>query len=301
MARCWGRAYAPAGAYAIAARVAAAVAVVGAVLPATATPGGAHARVTGSLPTDGDVVATPPAEVSLFLDAKPATAEGDPLQVFAPDGRRVDTGQARVSPDGRTLTVAVDRDRTRPAGRYQLVYRVVSADTHVISGRITYSARQPAAAGGRARDGRPAGSGRLGWAWAPGGGWPSPGPADPTAPRLAPGGPDGLRLRVAAGAAAVVALLTLAVRILRPGRPGRPTAVRPARPGGRRRRDRTTRSGRDQGGPGYPPARRPPASARTGRNRGLRIPDAARSSAPTSRRRPHRRAAGVRPGRRPAR
>jgi copper resistance protein C len=195
-----------------------------------APPAAAHARVTGSSPADGAVVAAPPAEVRLVLDAKPATVEGDPLQVYGPDGRRVDAGGTRVSADARTLTVALDATYGLPAGEYQLMYRVVSADTHIISGRLTFTAEQAAAAAPSSE--LSTGDPRQAVAAAVGGPPAGDAPLDPAGdataladqppsgrssgePRLSPGRPDDVRPRVAAGAVAAVALVGIGWRLLR--------------------------------------------------------------------------------------
>lgn len=112
---------------------------------APADAGVAHARVEGSLPADGAVVDRPPEQVTLRLDAQPATVEGDPLQVFSPRGDRVDTGDPVTGGDGRELTVAL-RPGALPAGEYLVVYRVVSSDAHLIAGRFAFTSVGPATA-----------------------------------------------------------------------------------------------------------------------------------------------------------
>jgi methionine-rich copper-binding protein CopC len=102
----------------------------------------AHARVVGSEPANGALVARPPGSVALDLDAKPATLEGDPIAVWGPDGTRVDTGEPRVELDGRRLTVEL-RDGALPAGGYLVVYRVVSGDSHLITGRLAFRSEAP--------------------------------------------------------------------------------------------------------------------------------------------------------------
>ncbi|HEV7759641.1 MAG TPA: copper resistance CopC family protein, partial [Acidimicrobiales bacterium] len=105
----------------------------------------AHARVVGSEPANGALLAHPPGSVALDLDAKPATLEGDPIAVWGPDGTRVDTGRPRVELDGRRLTVEL-RDGGLPAGGYLVVYRVVSGDSHLITGRLAFRSEAPGVA-----------------------------------------------------------------------------------------------------------------------------------------------------------
>jgi methionine-rich copper-binding protein CopC len=102
----------------------------------------AHARVVGSDPANGALVAHPPGSVALDLDAKPATLEGDPIAVWGPDGTRVDTGRPRVELDGHRVTVGL-RDGALPAGGYLVVYRVVSGDSHLITGRLAFRSEAP--------------------------------------------------------------------------------------------------------------------------------------------------------------
>ncbi len=113
--------------------------------PADAAPATAvhpvHAEVTGSEPADGALVDRAPATVTLTVDAKPATIEGDPLRVYRPDGRRVDDGRTTVSAQGRRISVGLELTVDRPAGRYEIVYRIVSADTHLIAARLSFSTR----------------------------------------------------------------------------------------------------------------------------------------------------------------
>jgi methionine-rich copper-binding protein CopC len=106
-----------------------------------------HANVTGSEPQDGATLAQAPESVTLVVDKQPATVEGDPLRVFAPDGSRVDSGRTTVNAEGTRLTVALPHTNARPAGRYEIVYRLVSADTHLIAGRFGFTAEAAAPAG----------------------------------------------------------------------------------------------------------------------------------------------------------
>ena len=110
----------------------------------SARPAGAHAKVTGSSPLDGTTVDVAPEVVTLYLDAKPATIEGDPLQVYGPDGERVDAADAHVGAGGRELTVSMAAGVPRPAGEYHLLWRVVSQDSHLIAGHYTFHASEDA-------------------------------------------------------------------------------------------------------------------------------------------------------------
>lgn len=95
----------------------------------------AHAVLVSSSPVDGARVNTEPAEVRLTFDESvgliPA-AEG----VISTTGLRADTGQPQLTAGGTTIAL-----RLRPGlpkGTYSATWRVVSADTHVVSGSITF-------------------------------------------------------------------------------------------------------------------------------------------------------------------
>jgi methionine-rich copper-binding protein CopC len=208
-----------------AARGGLAAAVLGLVLVSGAGPVDAHAKLTGSEPANGATVDQPPDAVTLTVDAKPATIEGDPLRVYGPDGQRLDDGRTSVSDDGHRVTVGLVRSTVRPAGHYEIAYRIVSADTHLIAGRLEFTARE--AASPLATMTAAAGSGA--------GGLHS---------RLLHGWPDDARPLLAAAVAVTLVLSRLAWR-LRPGRRAR----------ARRRKPREARrtSARTGGRPSYRP------------------------------------------------
>jgi methionine-rich copper-binding protein CopC len=106
--------------------------------PAAAGATAAHARVTGSTPADGSALDAPPERVSVSFAAKPATVEGDPLLVYDAAGRRVDDGDVRADGAGDVLSVGITPG-AGGAGTYTIVYRVVSADTHVIAGHLAFT------------------------------------------------------------------------------------------------------------------------------------------------------------------
>jgi copper resistance protein C len=112
---------------------------------------GAHARVTGTFPADGAVVEAPPARVTVFLAAKPATIEGDPVRVYGPTGARIDDGRFSVSviDHGDTaLSVGLPAEATRSAGDYHVAFRVISRDSHLIAGRFDFRSLRPSAPSG---------------------------------------------------------------------------------------------------------------------------------------------------------
>ncbi|MGH3246749.1 MAG: copper resistance protein CopC [Trebonia sp.] len=119
------------------ARLAAALAVLGGLLAAGllwAPAASAHAVLVSSSPVDGTRVNTEPAQVRLTFDESvgliPA-AEG----VISATGLRADTGRPRLTAGGTTIILPLRPHL--PKGTYSATWRVVSADTHGVSGSIT--------------------------------------------------------------------------------------------------------------------------------------------------------------------
>ncbi|KXK62773.1 copper resistance protein CopC [Micromonospora rosaria] len=107
-------------------------------LVAPATPASAHAVLQSSSPAASAVVPTAPAEVVLTF-SEPVRKVTDRIRLIAPDGSRVDRGEPRF--DGTVVTIPVAQDAGQ--GTYLLSYRVISADSHPVSGAFTYSVGAP--------------------------------------------------------------------------------------------------------------------------------------------------------------
>lgn len=109
-------------------------------LGAGSSPAGAHSDLVSSNPADGADVAKPPATLVLTFSEGVAPS-------FAAVTLKV--GDAPV----RTLEPTVTGDRVSSAvpadlrvpGRWSVAYRVVSADSHPVTGRITFSVAAPPA------------------------------------------------------------------------------------------------------------------------------------------------------------
>ncbi|QXG75271.1 copper resistance protein CopC [Modestobacter sp. L9-4] len=99
----------------------------------TAAPASAHAVLTTTTPADGARVPTAPTEVSLAFNEAVSLGAGY-ARVLDGAGERVDTGAAEVR-DG-VLTVPL-RPALPDAG-YVVTWRVVSADSHPISGAFSF-------------------------------------------------------------------------------------------------------------------------------------------------------------------
>ncbi|WP_046777598.1 copper resistance CopC/CopD family protein [Streptomyces yangpuensis] len=109
-----------------------------------ASPATAHAALTASDPTDGAVVATAPAQVSLSFSEQVAMGD-DSIRVLDPQGRRVDTGELRDMCSGNTVRYGTALHSGLPNGTYTVAWQAVSADSHPISGAFTFSIGAPSA------------------------------------------------------------------------------------------------------------------------------------------------------------
>ena len=95
----------------------------------------AHAVLVSSTPVDGSRVNTEPAQVRLTFDRPVGLIAADE-QVISATGVRADTGQVRLAEGGTTVVLPLRPHL--PRGTYSATWRVVSADTHVVSGSITF-------------------------------------------------------------------------------------------------------------------------------------------------------------------
>nr|WP_308129596.1 copper resistance protein CopC [Actinoplanes polyasparticus] len=94
----------------------------------------AHASLTTSDPGNGVVVPDAPDRVTLTFTESVQVLSGR-TQVLAPDGSAAHQGDPIA--DGATITISLRPGGGR--GTYLVSYRVLSADSHPISGSITYS------------------------------------------------------------------------------------------------------------------------------------------------------------------
>lgn len=110
-------------------------------LVAPAAPASAHAALVASDPAGNAVVPEAPDRVTLTF-SEPVQLVPDKIQVLAPDGARADQGQPTLS--GATVTVSLRPGGAR--GTYLVSYRLISADSHPVSGSLLYSVGAPSAA-----------------------------------------------------------------------------------------------------------------------------------------------------------
>src|SRR3954470_21894742 len=110
-------------------RLLALVLVALALLPAAA---GAHATLQSTTPANGTALKAAPKQV-LFRFSEPVEGSFGAVRVFDAKGERVDDDKAfHPGGDGKRLGVKLQPGLAR--GSYTATYRVVSADSHIVSG-----------------------------------------------------------------------------------------------------------------------------------------------------------------------
>ncbi|MGW1770595.1 copper resistance CopC/CopD family protein [Streptomyces sp. NPDC002104] len=109
---------------------------------AAAGPASAHAALTASDPTDGAVVATAPAQITLSF-SEGVAMNGDSIRVLDPQGKRVDTGELRDLCSGNLIRYGTALRPGLPDGTYTVAWQAISADSHPVSGAFTFSIGAP--------------------------------------------------------------------------------------------------------------------------------------------------------------
>ena len=104
----------------------------------------AHALLEGTIPERGAVVERAPDRVVLRF-SEPVEIAFGAVRVFDAKGEQVQAGEP-FHPSGRGSEVAVRVARDLPDGGYTATYRVVSADSHPVSGGFVFSVGSEAAA-----------------------------------------------------------------------------------------------------------------------------------------------------------
>ncbi len=103
----------------------------------------AHAALTGADPQDGSVLKTAPRQVTLTFTESIGHLD-DSFRVLDPGNRRVHTGEPGHA-DGRSDTARVTLPKGLGTGTFTVAWRVVSADSHPVSGAFTFSIGKPSA------------------------------------------------------------------------------------------------------------------------------------------------------------
>ncbi|MFE4051288.1 copper resistance protein CopC [Streptomyces sp. YIM B13518] len=106
-----------------------------------AAPASAHAALRGSDPEDGSVVESAPGRITLTFTESVGLLE-DSFRVYGPDNRRVHLGEPQHADDASD-TARADLPGGLADGTYTVAWRVVSADSHPVSGALTFSVGAP--------------------------------------------------------------------------------------------------------------------------------------------------------------
>ncbi|MFF9274212.1 copper resistance CopC/CopD family protein [Streptomyces griseosporeus] len=109
-----------------------------------AAPASAHAALRATDPADGTVLKTAPRALTLTFTESVGLLDGS-FRVYDPDGHRLRTGPPGHA-DGRADTARVTLPGTLGRGTYTVAWRVVSADSHPVSGAFTFSVGAPSPA-----------------------------------------------------------------------------------------------------------------------------------------------------------
>ncbi|WP_433210354.1 copper resistance CopC/CopD family protein [Dactylosporangium sp. CS-047395] len=105
-----------------------------AILVLPAAPASAHAELEQTAPVAGTVLQEMPGEVTLTFSEQ-VRLVADKIKVVAPDGSRADTGKPAV----RDQELVIPLKTGGPKGTYLVSYRVISADSHPVSGGYSFS------------------------------------------------------------------------------------------------------------------------------------------------------------------
>lgn len=98
----------------------------------------AHNTLIGSEPGEGARVETSPGQVRLTFD-QPVRVGFSTVTMVGPEGAHwID---AEPQAEGSTVTASVGE--LGPAGTYTVGYRILSADGHPVSGKVTFELTQP--------------------------------------------------------------------------------------------------------------------------------------------------------------
>lgn len=97
----------------------------------------AHAALRATDPKDGTVLKSAPRDISLTFTESVGLIK-DSFRVLGPDNQQLDVKDARQGPDGSD-SVRVTLPAKLAKGTYVVAWRVVSADSHPVSGAFTFS------------------------------------------------------------------------------------------------------------------------------------------------------------------
>ncbi|WP_020124256.1 copper resistance CopC/CopD family protein [Streptomyces canus] len=104
----------------------------------------AHAALRATDPKDGTVLKSAPRDITLTFTESVGLLD-DSFRVLDPDGKRLKVGDAGHGPGG-SETARVSLPAKLAQGTYTVAWRVVSADSHPVSGAFTFSVGKPSPA-----------------------------------------------------------------------------------------------------------------------------------------------------------
>jgi copper transport protein len=97
----------------------------------------AHARLVGTTPETGSTVKAQPEQVIFKFD-QPVGGDEGAVRVYDAAGEEVDDGDVE-HPGGVQSQLGVGLEPGLPDGTYTATYRVISADTHIVYGGLTFN------------------------------------------------------------------------------------------------------------------------------------------------------------------
>ncbi|MEU0408143.1 copper resistance protein CopC [Streptomyces griseorubiginosus] len=107
-------------------------------------PASAHAALRATDPGDGTVLKSAPRSITLTFTESVGLLD-DSFRVLTPEGKRLEIGEAGHGTGGSD-TASVSLPAKLAQGTYTVAWRVVSADSHPVSGAFTFSVGKPSPA-----------------------------------------------------------------------------------------------------------------------------------------------------------
>jgi copper transport protein len=124
------------------------------------SPASAHALLTATDPVDGAALSASPTRIVLSYSESVRVSD-DSIRVLDAAGNRVDNGHA--GPGGKASQAAVQVRPGLPTGTYVVSWRVISADSHPVSGAFAFGIGGPPKAGAAHAEGDTGGSPTVGF------------------------------------------------------------------------------------------------------------------------------------------
>jgi copper transport protein len=117
---------------------------------ASAPPASAHAQLEGTVPSSGQVLSAQPAQI-VFRFSEAVESSFGAVRVYDAKGAEIQRGQA-FHPGGAGDRIAVRLRPGLPKGTYTATYRIISADSHPVSGGAVFSVGRAGRSGATVSD-----------------------------------------------------------------------------------------------------------------------------------------------------